>query len=222
MQQATPFTRIAADSSDFFDDEYIPRDLAIKSLWSMKQHQLFTFFRHVSACEQTHGIQNTFRFKSVLSGRKKASLLPVQYVASAGAGGTSMVATTQPEAQQETVVPETSGGAGGSSIVPNTSQSEGAGAGGTPLNTSQPEGASASGTPLGATTQPEKEPETVDPLRSEPVQRSRVVPRLRGPAMPGPATVGPAPASSSRLQTSDLLALEEAKQWEVSGKRRRQ
>jgi len=118
-----------------------------------------------------------------------------------------MVATTQPEAQRETVVPETSGSAGGSSIVPNTSQSEGAGAG---------------STPLGATTQPEKEPETMDPLRSEPVQRSRVVPRLRGLATLGPATVGLALASSSRLQTSDLLALEEAKQWEVSGKRRRQ
>ena len=192
MQQATPFTRIAADNSDFFEDDYIPRDLTIKSPRLMKQHQLLTFFRHVSAREQTHGIHNAFQFKCVLSGRKKGSLQPAQYVAGAGAGGTSMVATTQPETQPETVVPETSGGVGGTSIVPHTSQPE------TPL-----EPASA-----GAT--------------ADPVRRSRVVPRLRGPATLGPATEGPAPASASRLQTSDLLALEEAKQWEVSGKCRHQ
>jgi len=191
MQQATPFTRIAADNSDFFEDDYIPRDLMIKSPQSMKQHQLFTFFRHVSAREQTHGIHNAFRFKCGLSGRKKGSLQPAQYVAGAGAAGTSMVATTQPGTQQETVVPETSGGVGGTSIVPNTSQPE------TPL---EPAGASAA---------------------TDPVRRSRVVPRLRGPATLGLATEGQAPASASRLQTSDLLALEEAKQWEVSGKRRR-
>jgi len=210
MQQATPFTRIAADNSDFFEDDYIPRDLTIKSPRLMKQHQLLTFFRHVSAREQTHGIHNAFQFKCVLSGRKKGSLQPVQYVAGASAGGTSMVATTQPETQRETVggtsmvattQPETqretvelgtSGGVGGTSIVPNTSQPE------TPL---EPAGAGAA---------------------ADPVQRSRVVPRLRGPATLGPATEGPAPASASRLQTSDLLALEEAKQWEVSGKCRHQ
>ena len=124
MQRATPFTRIAADNSDFFEDDYIPRDLTIKSLRSMKQHQLFTFFRHVSAHEQTHRIHNAFRFKCVLSGRKKGSLQPVQYVAGAGAGGTSMVATTQPGTQQETVVLESSGSVSSTSIVPNTSQPE--------------------------------------------------------------------------------------------------
>jgi len=76
--------RIAANNSEFFDDEYIPRDLTIKSPRSMKQDQLIAFLRHVSAREQTHGIQNAFRFKCVLSGRKKGSLLPAQYSAGAG------------------------------------------------------------------------------------------------------------------------------------------
>ena len=60
---STPFTRIAANNLDFLDNEYILRDLSIKYPQSMKQDQLFTFFKHVSACEQTHGIQNAFRFK---------------------------------------------------------------------------------------------------------------------------------------------------------------
>jgi len=86
----------------------------------------------------------------------------------------------------------------------------------------EPASAVAAGTPFMAiTSQPDTQPETVDPSRSAPGKRSRVLPRLRGPATLGPVTVGPAPASSSRLQTSDLLALEEAKQWEVSGKHRR-
>lgn len=52
----------------------------------MKQSQLIAFFRHVAAREATYGIQNAFRFKSVLSGRKKGALLPAQYRAGAGAG----------------------------------------------------------------------------------------------------------------------------------------
>jgi len=104
-----------------------------------------------------------------------------------------MVATTQPETQRKTVEPGTSGSVGGTSIVPNTSQPE------TPL---EPAGAGAG-------------------AAADPVRRSRVVPRLRGLATLGLATEGQAPASASRLQTSDLLALEEAKQLEVSGKRRR-
>ena len=216
----------------------------------MKQDQLLSFFRHISAREQTHGIKNAFRFKSVLSGRKKGFLLSARYGAGAGAGaaGPSFVATTsQQETHPETIEPGTLGPAavGLAPLDPAGGSSAGAGAADTSivvatqqvtrpekeLSTSGPAtvglaplvpaGAGAGGSPLVATTQQETQLETVDPLKSVPVRRSRVLPRVRGPVKLGPATVGPAPASSSRLQTSDLLALEEAKQWEVTGKRRR-
>lgn len=248
MQRATPFTRIAADNSDFLDDEYIPRNFTIKSPRSMKQDQLLSFFRHISAREQTYGIKNAFRFKSVLSGRKKGFLLPAQYGAGAGAAGSSFLApTSQNGTQPETVEPGALGptlaavglaslepagaGAGGSFLVATTSQqktqpetvepgpatSGPATLGLAPLDLAGA-GAGAGGPPLVVTT---TQPEAVHPLKSGRVRRSRVVPRLAGPVKLGPATVDPAPASSSRLQTSDLLALEEAKRWEVSGKRRR-
>ena len=67
----------------------------------MRQEQLISFFRHVAAHQSTHGIQHAFRFKTILSDRKKGYLLPAEYRASAGANPTT--ATTSTPVQPETI-----------------------------------------------------------------------------------------------------------------------
>ena len=165
----------------------------------MKQDHLIMFFRHVSDREQSHGIENAFRFKSVLSGRKKGSLLPAQYGASAD--GTSVVTTTSGDIQPK---------------LGDSDPSESAPVRHARVTLATVKSAGANGTSVVATTSGDIQPKSGDPGPSEsaPVRRARVKPRLRGPA-----TLGPATASSTRLQTSDLLALEEAKKLGVSGKR---
>ena len=176
-------------------------------------------------------------FNSNLFYQEEKRVLPAQY----GAAGSFVLATTQ-ETQQETVElgalgsvlaavgltpldPDSAGaGAVETSIMSTTSHQETqpetvhlVTSGPATVGVNEP-GAGAGGSPLITTTQQGTQPETVGPLRSGPVRRSRVVSRLRGLVMLGLATVGLAPTASSRLQTSDLLALEETKQWEVSGK----
>ena len=46
---------------------------------SMKLDSLIKFFKHISERESSHGITNAFRFKSVLSSRKKGSIRPARY-----------------------------------------------------------------------------------------------------------------------------------------------
>ena len=45
----------------------------------MKLDSLVKFFKHISERELSHGITNAFRFKSVLSSRKKGSIRPARY-----------------------------------------------------------------------------------------------------------------------------------------------
>jgi hypothetical protein len=45
----------------------------------MKAQNLIKFFKHVIAREDSHGIPNAFRFKSISSSRKKGTLYPAYY-----------------------------------------------------------------------------------------------------------------------------------------------
>lgn len=45
----------------------------------MKVDSLVKFFKHVAERETSHGISDSFKFKSVLSSRKKGTLLPARY-----------------------------------------------------------------------------------------------------------------------------------------------
>lgn len=45
----------------------------------MKLNSLIEFFKHVSLRETSHGVANAFRFKSILSSRKKGVLKPARY-----------------------------------------------------------------------------------------------------------------------------------------------
>jgi hypothetical protein len=78
-QRQAPFERMASNPTDFFDPEYIPTGLHMKDPRSMKVDSLVTFFKHVAERESSHGISHAFKFKSVLSSRKKGTLLPARY-----------------------------------------------------------------------------------------------------------------------------------------------
>jgi hypothetical protein len=74
-----PFERIAANNSDFIDADYVPTDITVKDPRYMKLDSMIKFFKHIVDREGSHGIENSFRFKGVLSGRKKGSLRPSRY-----------------------------------------------------------------------------------------------------------------------------------------------
>lgn len=78
-QRQAPFERIAADPTDFINAEYMPTDVELKDPRSMKVESLVKFFKHVAEREDSHGISDSFKFKSVLSSRKKGTLLPARY-----------------------------------------------------------------------------------------------------------------------------------------------
>ena len=45
----------------------------------MKFEAIVRFFKHIAEREVSHGIENSFRFKNVLSSCRKGSLIPAQY-----------------------------------------------------------------------------------------------------------------------------------------------
>jgi hypothetical protein len=45
----------------------------------MKRDQIIKFFKHVAGREASHGIQDAFRFKAILSSRKQGSMHPARY-----------------------------------------------------------------------------------------------------------------------------------------------
>lgn len=57
----------------------MPTDVELKDPRSMKVDSLVKFFKHVADREDSHGILDSFKFKSVLSSRKKGTLLPARY-----------------------------------------------------------------------------------------------------------------------------------------------
>ena len=65
--------------SDFIEADYLPTGISIKDPRSMRLDSLIQFFKHVSQRETSNGIPNGFRFKAVLSSRKKGSLLLANY-----------------------------------------------------------------------------------------------------------------------------------------------
>ena len=77
-----PFERIATNQSDFIYAEYPPPNISIKDPkdpQSMKFKAIVRFFKHIAEHEVSHGIENAFRFKNVLSSCRKGSLIPAQY-----------------------------------------------------------------------------------------------------------------------------------------------
>jgi hypothetical protein len=50
----------------------------------MKLNDIISFFEHVSKREEVHGIENGFRFKSILTSRKKGLLQPAKYRTESG------------------------------------------------------------------------------------------------------------------------------------------
>jgi hypothetical protein len=57
----------------------MPTDVELKDPRSMKVDSLVKFFKHVADREDSHGILDSFKFNSVLSSRKKGTLLPARY-----------------------------------------------------------------------------------------------------------------------------------------------
>jgi hypothetical protein len=78
-ERQAPFERISAKQSDFIDAEYVPNNMKIKDPRSMKLDHMVSFFEHIAEREASEGIANAFRFKAILSSRKKGSLRPAQY-----------------------------------------------------------------------------------------------------------------------------------------------
>ena len=78
-ERQAPFEKIMENPSTFIDAEYMPTGISMKDPRSMKLESLITFFKHVRNREASHGIPNAFRFKAVLSGRKKGVLGPARY-----------------------------------------------------------------------------------------------------------------------------------------------
>jgi hypothetical protein len=74
-----PFTRIARKQSEFILSKYIPRGLFLKDPRAMRKEEITKFFEHVENRQSSHGIKDAFRFKAVLSSRKKAEVIKSKY-----------------------------------------------------------------------------------------------------------------------------------------------
>src|SRR5882762_792217 len=75
-----PFEKIAANPTDFIDAEFLPLGLRLTDPRSMKLESLVTFFKHISQREISHGIKHAFRFKKVMTSRKKGVLRRSRYI----------------------------------------------------------------------------------------------------------------------------------------------
>ena len=78
-QRQAPFTRLAQKPSDFIMRKYIPGGVKLDEPRAMKRDDLIKFFAHIHTREESYGIHEGFRFKSVLSSRKKGQLLDATY-----------------------------------------------------------------------------------------------------------------------------------------------
>jgi hypothetical protein len=78
-KRQAPFTRIAMKQTDFIASKYLPRGLVLKDPRSMRRHEMIKFFDHIANRQTSHGIKDAFRFKAVLSSRKKGDLGLVKY-----------------------------------------------------------------------------------------------------------------------------------------------
>lgn len=78
-KRQAPFERITRNTSEFVHADYLPNSVSLKDPRSMNIIPLTAFFKYVAAREDSHGVSNAFRFKSVLSSRKKGHMLPAHY-----------------------------------------------------------------------------------------------------------------------------------------------
>jgi hypothetical protein len=60
--------------------KYLPRGLSLKDPRSMRREDMVKFFEHIGNRQSSHGIRDAFRFKAVLSSRKKGDLGGVKYM----------------------------------------------------------------------------------------------------------------------------------------------
>ena len=64
---------------DFIKSKYIPRGVNLDDPRTMKRESIVKLFEHIAAREISHGVQDAFRFKNILSSRKQGALLPSRY-----------------------------------------------------------------------------------------------------------------------------------------------
>lgn len=65
--------------SDYIDADYLPNGITLSDPRSMKLEDTVKLFQHIASRESSHGVRNAFRFKKVLSSRKKGSLNDAKY-----------------------------------------------------------------------------------------------------------------------------------------------
>lgn len=96
MERQAPFTRIAQDPSNFVQRQYIPRGINLDDPRTMKREAVIKFFNHVGERQSSHGVPDAFRFKAVLSSRKKGLFHEAFYtpVTNTPAATPTVIATT--------------------------------------------------------------------------------------------------------------------------------
>ena len=70
----TPFQQLSLKQSDFILSKYLPLDTTLDSPWMMHCETMVKVFKHIAAHQASHGVQDTFRFKAILSSLKNGSL----------------------------------------------------------------------------------------------------------------------------------------------------
>jgi hypothetical protein len=74
-----PFKRIAKKQSEFIQSKYLPRGISLNDPRAMKREELIKLFEHIASREASHGPKKAFRFKAILSSRKKGELRNTRY-----------------------------------------------------------------------------------------------------------------------------------------------
>jgi hypothetical protein len=70
---------MAEKQSDFVQSKYYPRGLILNDPRTMRRDDMINFFDHIGNRQTSHGIKDAFRFKQVLSSRKKGELGTAHY-----------------------------------------------------------------------------------------------------------------------------------------------
>jgi len=73
------FRRIASKQMDFIKSKYIPCGINLDDPCTMKRESIVKLFEHIAVREVSHGVQDAFGFKNILSSRKQGALLPSRY-----------------------------------------------------------------------------------------------------------------------------------------------
>lgn len=77
---------ISEKQSLFVDKKYLPRGVNLNDPRGMKREAMTKFFEHITLRQSTSTIKDAFRFKAVLSSRKKGSLRETKYPAQGSPG----------------------------------------------------------------------------------------------------------------------------------------